>query len=50
MTIEGDQHNPTAIWWNHGVVPGERESGAPDRDTAGLVFGEGAERAAKTSA
>jgi len=36
--------------WDHGVVPGEREGGAVDSDTTGLVFGEGAARAAKTSA
>jgi nitrogen fixation NifU-like protein len=36
--------------WDHGVVPTEHRSGAGEQDTGGLVFGEGAERAAKTGA
>jgi nitrogen fixation NifU-like protein len=37
--------------WDHGVVPNDHRNGAGDQDTGGgLVFGEGAERAAKTGA
>ena len=36
--------------WAHGVAPGEQRSRAGDQDTAGLVFGEEAEGAAKARA
>jgi len=34
--------------WEHGKVPGERPSGVGDPEARDLVFGDGAERAAKT--